>query len=139
MVHLKVCTYGGGTAIKLCNYPVNDGTEVRSKAADIVYNRRGDLVYVQYGKGIALDPFYAETEALLHAIQYALEGTGQGKFYIFTDCKILVNAIQEWDISDIPSWRAAEMVMICINLYSKNLDKILLQHIDNKRGSQNRA
>lgn len=36
----------------------------------VVYNRRGDLVLVQFKKGRGADPFHAEAEALLEALTY---------------------------------------------------------------------
>ncbi|XP_078163112.1 uncharacterized protein LOC144558181 [Carex rostrata] len=94
-----------------------------------VYNRRGDLVYIQYDKGEEFDPFHTETEAMLMAIQYALEARCEGTFYIFTDCQLLIKAIQEGDITKIPSWRAAESVVKCINGHQINPSRILVQHI----------
>lgn len=84
----------------------------------VVYNRQGDLVYFHYGKVDVRDPFHAEAEEAYHAIQYAIESDRTWKFSIFSDNLILVRAItkKKWD--ELPSCRAAETVVKCIQLFN---------------------
>ncbi|XP_078163540.1 uncharacterized protein LOC144558573 [Carex rostrata] len=94
-----------------------------------VYNRRGDLVYVSYAHGNTTDPFHAEAEAMWQTIKYATGGEHPGLFYIFSDCKTLVQAIIDGNTRDLPSWRAAETVGKCIRAYQRNHHSLSILHV----------
>ncbi|KAF3327517.1 hypothetical protein FCM35_KLT07635 [Carex littledalei] len=94
-----------------------------------VYNRRGDLVFVQYGKGDAADAFHAEAEALLAALCYVQGASQEGRFYLYTDCKVLHTAVYEKQIQNLPSWQAAETVKRCSILQQNMENRVIVQHI----------
>ena len=53
----------------------------------------------------------------------------EGMFYVFSDCKILVKAVQEKQMEDIPSWQAAETVKQCWMSYEILKNKVKIHAI----------
>lgn len=109
---------------------VDGSWDVQQKARTgmVVYNMRGDLVFVQFGTSQAFDPFHAEANAVLRAIQYIINSDHEGIFSIFTDCNNLVKVIHDKSVEDIPSWRAAEAVKNCINHSNDRQHQWSIQH-----------
>lgn len=93
-----------------------------------VYNRRGDLVLVQYKKGLGTDPFYAETEALLEALLYITQASQEGRFCVFTDCKVLLQAVHEKQTHNLPTWQSAETVTRCWMIQQNLGDRVSIQY-----------
>lgn len=80
----------------------------------------------------ALDPLQAEAQAVLEAMRYVMQGGNQGDFTIFSDNKNMVKAIKEGDITDLVSWRAAEMVMNAVKNLREGTHRMTLQYITRK-------
>lgn len=85
----------------------------------IRYNQGGQREQVWAGYIHAEDPLHSEALAILN-ILHQLEQEGQdsqrGQLNIFSDCKVLVQAINNSAIEGLPSWKAANTVVECILL-----------------------
>lgn len=107
-------------------------TQGRGGVDMTVYNRRGDLVYVNFQSVQPLDPLHAEALAVLVAMSYVMQEGSQGMFRIFSDNKHMVQVINGGDISEVSSWQAAEAVMSAILLLKQGAHKMQLQFITRK-------
>jgi hypothetical protein len=63
------------------------------------------------------DPFHAEAQAMLRALQVARQAIIQGNtnsFHIMTDYKVLQQIMSTGTVEDTPSWQARATVVQCV-------------------------
>lgn len=94
-----------------------------------VYNRRGDLVYVNFHPTQPLDSLHVNALVAIVAMRYVMQEGSQCAFIIFSDNKNMVQVINGGKISELTSWKAAEAVMSTIILHKEEAHKMKIQHI----------
>ncbi|KAJ4788160.1 RNA-directed DNA polymerase (reverse transcriptase)-related family protein [Rhynchospora pubera] len=78
------------------------------------------------------DSFMAESMALLEAIEHVYQYVGLHplqKVQFFSDCLNLVQAVNQVDLTDLPSWRAHEIVNNIIRLMEDRQPGATLHHV----------
>lgn len=102
----------------------------RAGLALITYDQTGRLQEVQGLHTTANDALHAEAEALLAALQQCT-GTGSviERYTIFSDCKLLVQAVLREQPEHLPSWMAQETVVRCILRHKECRGKVLIEHV----------
>lgn len=84
--------------------------DVQGKAGTgvLFYDQTGRLMLTHYQSCRASTPIHAEVLALLEALQYACNGHTSTHFTLCSDCQVLVRAVAQKSIADLPSWEAAD-------------------------------
>ncbi|KAJ3701003.1 hypothetical protein LUZ61_004708 [Rhynchospora tenuis] len=129
----------------------SQGWQVLTDASWQVGGKSGGA-YVVYDKGrlhsvgmhfyMANDPFHAEAVALIEAMEYMYdyikppEGT---RVQLFSDCFNLVQAIRQTDISDLPSWRAFNVVQCAITRFERLQGMATIHHVKREAVKQSHA
>lgn len=83
----------------------------------LIYDEQGHRIAAQCAFGIAHDPFHAEAKATLQALTHIHTrtlGGHQERYAIYTDCKVLVEILENRNLEAMPSWRATETVANCL-------------------------
>lgn len=83
-----------------------------------VHDEHGTLRDLHSIPLMAENPLQAEAQALLEALRYVKDRLGN-RYAIFSDCQILVNAVNNGEWQDLPEWRAAEAVENCCTEYNQ--------------------
>lgn len=108
----------------------------KTGTAFIVFNGKGELIFVQTRSTLCTDPLQAEAMALLHVLQY-IKGEGGtqpvSNFLVCTDCKTFMKAITQNDYQELPSWQAAEVVAQGAQLYQQMMENITFRHIVSRK------
>lgn len=81
----------------------------------MIYNGLGQLVHTEYRQVLAADPLHAEALGLSDALQYLLNNQSAGKGFIFSDCRVLIDAVTQQQLGNLPSWDATETVALCLH------------------------
>ncbi|KAJ4755843.1 hypothetical protein LUZ62_090248 [Rhynchospora pubera] len=84
-------------------------TSKASALAFMVYDRMGNLICINCRPFQANSPFQAEAIALEEAAHYSML-MQESKIILFSDCRILVNAVNDFDYQTLPDWHAMEQV-----------------------------
>lgn len=77
-------------------------------------------------------PWEAEAIALLNALEHIASQNGAqagAKYAVYSDCKVLVDAVQNDCLDNLPSWRAAPMVAHCARRFQSMKEQTLLRYV----------
>ncbi|KAJ4796699.1 Ribonuclease H-like superfamily protein [Rhynchospora pubera] len=102
----------------------------KSGRAYVVFDK-GKLHSVGLHSSNMFDPFQAETTALVEAMMYVYDELKLPRLItiqFFSDCYNLVLAVNQADITDVPSWRAVPMVNQLIRRMNEYGQGIRVQH-----------
>ncbi|KAJ3687049.1 hypothetical protein LUZ61_016213 [Rhynchospora tenuis] len=106
-------------------------TSHKSGIAFLVYHA-GMLQWMVMKSLQAQDPFQAEAIGLQEVmtwIKWQTQQFGPLQAHIFSDCMNLIDAVQEGNIDELPSWRAVPIVAEIINEVQHMGSDIMLQHV----------
>jgi hypothetical protein len=103
----------------------------KAGVAALLYGAQQGLIWIMAKPMIAHDPFQAEaiavheTTALIkeHEEQWGIE-----QFNIFSDCRVLIETLKNGNITDLPSWRAAQQIEGSRENIQQTRAKIRLHH-----------
>ncbi|KAJ4757665.1 RNA-directed DNA polymerase (reverse transcriptase)-related family protein [Rhynchospora pubera] len=99
--------------------------------AFLIY-KMGVLVGIGANHQSGLDPFWGEATVLMEVLQhiqrYMVGGTVPS-VTLLTDCLNLVNAINEQDVENIPSWKATDTVAKAIVIINNLAGELQLRHV----------
>lgn len=119
-----------GTQILLIDASWASGGEAGWGA--IFYDETGCLKEIAFDFMTLSDPFHAEAMVLLQVLQQGRERVRRGhrnRVMVFSDCKVLVNAVHNKITQSLPSWEAAQTVAECINLVQELRETVSLTYI----------
>lgn len=100
--------------------------------AMIMYDEQGERKRAQCTIETTHDPFQAEATATFHALEFIHNRTlngEQARYMLYTDCKLLVNVLASKQLQDMPSWRATESVVSCLQLIDELHQKVTIAHM----------
>lgn len=108
------------------------------------YDQRGSYAWAGAGYMQAEDPLHGEALALLHVTRWyvsCMSNSTTSRAQIFSDCKVLVQAIRNNSIDDLPSWKATPTVVDVINLINSVNDRVIVRHVSREalKGPHNLA
>ncbi|KAJ4788737.1 RNA-directed DNA polymerase (reverse transcriptase)-related family protein [Rhynchospora pubera] len=104
-------------------------TQNKSGSAYLIY-QGGKLTLIGYNNHDVLDPFHAEVKAVKEAVDALVDiGVQNQQIELFSDCYDLVQAINEEDVQDLPSWRARQEVMDVIGIVKQFGDRMQFKHV----------
>lgn len=91
----------------------------------LCYNQTGRLIHARYHSTTTSTSVQTEAMALLKALNIC---THRPYFTLLSDCQVLVRAVIQDSIDDLPSWEAANTVAECIALFSTS-QQWLIKHV----------
>ncbi|KAJ1702982.1 hypothetical protein LUZ63_002761 [Rhynchospora breviuscula] len=100
----------------------------RSGSTYLIY-QGGKLTLIGYNNHDVLEPFHAEAKAVKEAMNRLVDiGVQNQQIELFSDCD-LVQAINEEDVQNFPSWRARQEVMDVIVTAKQFGDRLQFKHV----------
>jgi hypothetical protein len=107
----------------------------RAGVAALLYGADRGLCWIVAKSTMAQDPFQAEVMTIEEALDQIRIREPQWRLRqinIFSDCKVLIEALKKGDITEIPSWRAAGQIVKSQSHIQKIGAKIRLHHAKRK-------
>ncbi|XP_078170749.1 uncharacterized protein LOC144565012 [Carex rostrata] len=99
--------------------------------AVMVFDEQGGLLEALSQAMVTNDSFQAEAIALLQALQYVESNsthTSRCPYVIFSDCKTLVQTVNQQCVDELPSWKARQTIAQCIVIWEQVLHTTSLYH-----------
>ncbi|KAJ4764982.1 Ribonuclease H-like superfamily protein [Rhynchospora pubera] len=96
-----------------------------------VLYKNGSMQAIGFHSFEAQDPFQAEAVALKNAITFFYQYThlSDGEMVeFFSDCLNLVNAVNQGDVTDLPSWRAEGVILELIANVQLQQSRLIISH-----------
>ncbi|XP_078174456.1 uncharacterized protein LOC144568100 [Carex rostrata] len=111
-------------------------TSKKTGTGVMCFDGGGRLQEAQYTYMTAHDPFHAEAHALLQAVKHIIASPTTVRWVIFSDCKTLVDVINNQSMESLPSWKAGTTVEECIEGWKEVQHYTQLHHAGRERMSQ---
>lgn len=94
----------------------------------VIFDEKGNLVHAKGTNLTTKNSLEGEAMAVFGALNYIMEGS-IGRYRIYSDCKILVQAIERESINELTHWQAVRVVVRCIQLCKDLRDMVSIKHV----------
>lgn len=100
----------------------------RTGVGMVIFDEKGNLVHAKGTNLTTKNSLEGEAMAVFGALNYIMEGS-IGRYRIYSDCKILVQAIERESINELTHCQAVRVVVRCIQLCKDLRDMVSIKHV----------